>query len=72
MTHETYLKLLDELAEEAKAYLALVAKIKDVAPDSEMYSDLDAELMASIAHMRTHAEMLEASLLEESEVEAVA
>ena len=72
MTHETYLKLLDELAEEANSYLALVSDIKNVAPDSEAYSDLDAELMASVAHLRTHAGMLEASLLEESEAEVAA
>ena len=43
-----------------------------VAPDSEAYSDLDAELMASVAHLHIHAGVPEASLFEESEVDVAA
>jgi len=71
MTNQSYLELLNELADEAKTNLDLVDKIKWVKPDSETYSDLDAELQASIGHLHVHAGMLEESLTQEVEAEVI-
>jgi len=71
MTNQSYLELLNELADEAKTNLDLVDKIKWVKPDSETYSDLDAELQASIGHLNVHAGMLEESLTQEVEAEVI-
>lgn len=70
MKPETLYALMDELADEAKRYCDLLGRLKAAPPESERYADLDAELQASVAHLRLHAEGLEEALLTEVEAEA--
>ena len=53
--------LLDELAEEAQAYLALLDRHR-------AGEDIAGELYGSVAHLGTHAGLLSERLIEEAEL----
>jgi hypothetical protein len=69
MNQDTLYTLMDELADEAGRYIELLKRLKATLPESELYADLDAELHASVAHLRLHAEGLEELLIREVEGE---
>ncbi len=48
--------LLAELADEAKSFLNLLVRLKD-AKSLEAREDLEAELYASISHLKSHSEI---------------
>lgn len=48
-------ELLDELADDAHAYLELLANLRGVESDSEEHSDLEAQLYAKVVALKIHA-----------------
>ncbi|MBI0447176.1 hypothetical protein [Deinococcus sp. DB0503] len=53
--------LLDELAEEARAFLALLSR-------HHAGEDVGGELYGSVAHLGTHASLLQERLIQEAEL----
>lgn len=51
---ETEDLLLEELADEARHYLDLIARLREM-PDGDEREDVEADLYASISHLAGHA-----------------
>lgn len=52
---ETDDTLLEELADEARAYLALIERLRDL-PEGDERDTAQGELYASISHLKSHSE----------------
>jgi hypothetical protein len=53
--------LLHELADEAKRYLALLARLESL-PEGDERDELEGELYGSIAHLASHSSQLQEHL----------
>ena len=61
--------LLEELEEETHNYQKVLAAWRQATPGSDRWLDLDGDRSASISHLASHADILQDSIDEETDLE---